>query len=51
MSNWTLKESAQVLAAKTVLNYLDKDPDQSIPKLLDWFDHFDVKNAWPSTRG
>ena len=50
MSNWTLKESAQALAAKTVLNYLDKDPDQSIPKLLDWFDRFDVKNAWPSHR-
>ncbi|HJD22374.1 MAG TPA: radical SAM protein [Candidatus Gemmiger faecigallinarum] len=46
MSNWTLKESAQVLAVKGVLNYLDKDPDQNIPRILDWIDRFDSKDQW-----
>ena len=34
MSNWTIKESAGAMAVKGVLNYLDKDPDQNIPKVL-----------------
>lgn len=46
MGKWTLKESAQALAAKGVLNYLDKDPDRNIPKILDWIDRFDADDQW-----
>lgn len=40
----TLKETAQALAVKAALNYLDKDPDRNIPRLLDWVDRFDRKD-------
>ena len=50
MSNWTIKESAEAMAVKGVLNYLDKDPDQNIPKVLEFLDRFDAKDAWLTQR-
>ena len=40
-----LKEKAQVFAIKKALDYLDKDPEENLPKLLDWFTAFDVKGT------
>ncbi len=37
----TLKENLEVLAVKTTIGYLNKDPEKNIPNLLDWFDLFD----------
>lgn len=41
----TFKKSAEVLAVRTALNYLDKNPEENLPKLLEWFDRFDRKNT------
>lgn len=40
-----LKEKAQIFAIKKALEYMDKDPESNIPKLVDWLDAFDVKNT------
>lgn len=45
MNDLTLKENAQAFAVKAALNYLEKDPDKNIPKLLGWADKFEVKDV------
>ena len=40
-----LKEKAQAFAVKKALEYLDKDPETNLPKLIDWFEKFDVKGT------
>lgn len=40
-----LKEKAQAFAVKRALEYLDKDPETNLPKLIDWFEKFDVKGT------
>ena len=40
-----LKEKAQVFAIKRALEYMDKDPETNIPKLVDWMNTFDVKGT------
>lgn len=40
-----LKEKAQEFAVKKALEYLDKDPETNLPKLIDWFEKFDVKGT------
>lgn len=40
-----LKEKVGVFAVKQALNYMDKNPEANLPKLMDWFDKFDVKNT------
>lgn len=40
-----LKEKAQAFAVKKALEYLDKDPEANLPKLIDWFEKFDVKGT------
>ncbi|NMA06759.1 MAG: radical SAM protein [Ruminococcaceae bacterium] len=37
----TFKENAQRFAVKQLLNYLDEDPDKSLPKILKWAEKFD----------
>lgn len=37
----TFKENIQAFAVKQVLNYLDEDPDKSLPKILGWAEKFD----------
>ena len=44
MVNITFKEQAASIIGSTVLNYLDKDPDENIPKLMKWWDKFDRDN-------
>lgn len=40
-----LKEKAQIFAIKKALEYMDKDPETNIPKLVDWMEMFDVKGT------
>lgn len=40
-----LKEKAQAFAIKKALEYLDKDPETNLSKLIDWFEKFDVKGT------
>ncbi|NLV92357.1 MAG: radical SAM protein [Firmicutes bacterium] len=37
----TWKERAQRLGLRTVLTYLERDPEHHIPQLIDWVDKFD----------
>ena len=46
----SLKETVEVFAIKKALEYLDKDPETNMPKLMDWFDKFDVKNTLTTQR-
>ena len=43
-------ENVEAFAVKQALKYLDKNPEENIPKLLDWFDRFDVKNTLETQR-
>ncbi|MEA5039200.1 MAG: radical SAM protein [Clostridiaceae bacterium] len=45
MSSRTLKESAQALAYRTILSYLDSNPDENLPKLVDWLEAHDKQGA------
>lgn len=45
-----LKEKVGVFAVKQALNYMDKNPEANLPKLMDWFDKFDVKNTLQAER-
>jgi hypothetical protein len=36
-----VSDKAKDFAMKQLLNYLDKDPDNNIPKILDWFEKYD----------
>ena len=40
-----LKEKAQILAIKKALSYMDKNPEENLPKLMDWFEKFDIRGA------
>ena len=39
-----IKKGVTSLAVKTALEYLDKNPEENLPKLADWFDKLDVGN-------
>ena len=41
-----IKENLETFAVKTALKYLNKDPENNIPKLLDMFEILDVKNEF-----
>jgi len=41
-----MRESLQTVAVKKVLHYLDEDPSQSLPKLLDWAEKFDKNDRF-----
>ena len=49
MSNF-IKDSAQVFAVNQMLNYIDRDPQEAFPKLLDWADQFDKNNLYLTQR-
>ena len=40
-----LKEKVQIFAVQKALEYLDKDPQTNLPKLVDWVEAFDRKEA------
>ncbi len=37
----SFKENMKAFAGRQLLNYLDEDPDKSLPKILDWVEKFD----------
>ena len=49
MSNF-IKDSAQVFAVNQMLKYIDRDPQEAFPKLLDWADQFDKDNLYLTQR-
>lgn len=46
----SFKETVEVFAIKKALEYMDKDPEANLPRLMDWFDKFDVKNTLVNQR-
>lgn len=40
MRDKTMKENMQAFAVKQILQYLDEDPDKSMPNLLEWADKY-----------
>ena len=50
MTEKNIKENLQSKAVKTVLSYLDKDPDRNMPKLLEWADRFDRDGLYEKQR-
>lgn len=40
-----LMEKAEAFAVKAALEYLDRNPEKNLPKLMDWFDKFDRKGT------
>lgn len=40
-----LKENLEIFAVKQALSFMDKDPENNLPRLLDWFDRFDRKDT------
>lgn len=42
MAERTIKEKLQAVGLKTVISYVDKDPDQNIPKIVDWLLKHDI---------
>lgn len=50
MSEKTIRENLQSLAVQKALDYLDENPDKSLPKVLEWADKFDKDNIFPSQR-
>lgn len=45
-----IRKSVETFAIKKALEYMDKDPIKNLPKLLDWFDKFDVRNTLAKER-
>ena len=43
-------QNVEAFAVKQALSYLDKDPEKTLPKLLDWFDRFDWKDTLKTQR-
>lgn len=41
----SIKESLERLALNQVLNYVEKDPDKNIVKIIDWLEKFDKKQT------
>ncbi|SDX92228.1 radical SAM protein [Eubacterium barkeri] len=50
MADKTVKETIKASAVNVALNYLDKDPEKNLPKLLDWVDRFDRGDMFLSFR-
>ena len=41
----TIKEKLYAVGAKQVLNYLEKDPEVNIPKILNWLEKYAPENS------
>ena len=42
MSDKKIKETMQSIGVNAAINYLDRNPEENIPKLLDWMVRFDA---------
>lgn len=45
MSEMSMVENLKIYGMKKVLDYLDEDPDNNIPKILDWVEKFDKEKT------
>lgn len=45
MSHKSLKETLQAFGLKKVLSYLENDPDNNIPKIIEWIERFDKEKS------
>lgn len=45
MSEMSMAENLKIYGMKKVLDYLDEDPDNNIPKVLDWVEKFDKEKT------
>ena len=45
-----LKENLEIFEVKQALSFMDKDPENNLPRLLDWFDRFDRKDTLKTQR-
>lgn len=45
MSDFTMSENLKSFGLKQLLHYLDRDPDENVPKILDWVERFDKKGV------
>ncbi len=45
MSEMRMAENLKIYGMKKVLDYLDEDPDNNIPKILDWVEKFDKEKT------
>ncbi|MDO5845503.1 MAG: radical SAM protein [Methanocorpusculum sp.] len=45
MTDMTMKQRLQAFGIKRILNYLDANPDENIPKVLDWVEKLDKDNT------
>ena len=45
-----MTEKIETFAVKTALKYLGKNPEENLPKLMDWFDRFDRKGTLKQQR-
>lgn len=45
-----MKENLETIAVKTALGYLNKDPENNLPKLVEWFDRLDRKETLAAQR-
>lgn len=46
----TIKENIESFTVKQALGYIAGNPEQNLPKLLDWADKFDKGNNWETVR-
>lgn len=46
MNDLSLKESASAFALGKAMDYLNKDPEKNIPKLLKWVEKFDTRKLY-----
>lgn len=42
----SFKEMVETIGLKTVLSYIDSDPDNNIPKILNWVEKFDSEKSY-----
>lgn len=45
METKTMTETAKAFAIKRVLHYVDKNPDKTLPKILDWIEKHDTRKV------
>lgn len=45
----SIKDKATAMAVKKMIQYVEKDPDKNMVKILDWLDHFDTEEALQSS--
>ena len=41
----SIKDKATAMAVKKMIQYVEKDPDKNMVKILDWLDHFDTEGS------